>query len=157
MFSASETLVKLKEFVTNNTITQNKYVRYATCVFSSAMMLTAFQQIYMKIYRKRNRLPNGPIGYPFIGCLPQFVFHLKEFLLGSSKHGPLTHFQFLGSNMVIINDYKLARLLLTDERLLTRMNVHEVYPGMLPLTGATNGKEWVAGRKLLFFKFGKLD
>jgi len=44
MFSALDTLVKLKEFVQNSAIIQNKFVRYATCAFSSLMILTAFQK-----------------------------------------------------------------------------------------------------------------
>jgi len=156
MFSALDTLVKLKEFVQNSAIIQNKFVRYATCAFSSLMILTAFQKIAVKIYRKYNRLPNGPNGYLLLGCLPQFAFNLKEFLRTLPKHGPVTHYQIAGVNIFTINDYKLARLLLSDERLLTRTNLQETYPEMLPMTGTSNGKDWAEGRKILFSSLIKL-
>jgi len=91
-----------------------------------------------------------------LGCLPQFAFNLKEFLRTLPKHGPVTHYQIAGANIFTINDYKLARLLLSDERLLTRTNLQETYPEMLPMTGTSNGKDWAEGRKILFSSLIKL-
>jgi len=154
-FFASELLSFLKNVV-KTAKAQNKYVRYTVGIFSAVALITGLQQIRMRLYRKRHSLANGPIGFPVLGCAIEYLADLKPFMVKLSTYGPCSHFIVLGQDVVFINDYKLAKAIYGDDRLLTRQNVTEKFPRLLEMTAVSNGKEWSEGRKLSFSTMAKL-
>jgi len=154
-YFASELLSILKNIL-KNAKSQNKYVRYTMGVFSAVALITGLQKLRMTLYRKSRSLSNGPVGYPLLGSGMQFTTNLVPFLGKLSTYGPFSHFVVFGQDTVIINDYKLARAIYSDDRLLTRPQMNEKFPNLLQLTALTNGKEWVEGRKLSFSSLAKL-
>ena len=138
---------------------KNKIIQGLVAIFGTIIA----RRLYYVIYRKWNKLPPGPIGYPFLGCFINFATDPLFPLKMSQKYGGIVSIPFIVSHMFILSDPKLVKRLLTQKEYLNRRDVmtlrhdswksvytvntntdHQTYPLFLE-----SGQSWVKRRKHL--------
>ena len=128
-----------------NLYNSNKYVRIITITTGSFTAAWMMRIIYLKLWRKYKKLPNGPYGIPLIGSSMN-VLDYKWYEEMNKTYGSVYTFQLGMSPCVVINNPFLAQKLFNDSRLLD----------IPPIFGETdiqfdqmNGTEWAKRRKLV--------
>eukprot|EP01084_Bolivina_argentea_P189506 325880_1 len=122
----------------------NTFVRFGI-ITTVAMLFRHF--IYMKIYRKRNKFPNGPNGIPVFGT----ALHAK--LIGFcayqlnilSKYGPVVSYPSMMQQVCAIQDPEVARQIYSNPNTWNRYEpfLHNVANTVTFL----NGEKWLSRRK----------
>jgi cytochrome P450 len=135
---------------------KNKGVRRLGITLISIMTMYYIRKLYWHFYCRIHHLPNGIRGLPFVGIVFAMGINEKKFLNHTCpKHGPIAIFNMLGTKGVMINDWKLAKFVLHDNRILNRpplvenaMTINNV------LTGS--GEEWAQDRRIFINALTKI-
>lgn len=73
------------------------------------------------VYRKKRKYPPGPLGIPLIGSLPSVTINPTQFhSYLARRYGPITYYQYGFRDRIIINDYKVAKLILNRDDFMNR-------------------------------------
>ena len=102
--------------------------------------ILVFRSLYHRYKSKYYKLPPGPKGLPFIGCLYQFLYHPREFLIEISKYGSIVSVP-LGLRMItFINDTKTWQCMMKHHQFTINgrpnySNKWSIDPGLCHLNG----------------------
>ena len=98
---------------------KNRFIQALVPVFGAVIA----RRLYHVIYRKWNKLPPGPIGYPLLGSFLSFASDPFYPLKMSQKYGGIVSIPFTVGYFIVLSDVKLVKELLPQKEYLNRRNV----------------------------------
>lgn len=160
--TAGESIFKLlPAFLQNYLSTSSKWAKILYGLGFSVGALAILRIVYFKWHQKRNSLPPGPMGLPFLGSMiyaaDQLYFN-KELL---ASYGPLTTYHMGYMSSISINDPVVARQVYSSknskvtsdsyfgvEYQSKEKNINQSF-------GALNGQHWSRRRGIIHSLIGK--
>jgi len=146
MESVRNILQFVKDLVNQNKIDRRLGIAVVTII---TILTTHYvRKLYCHLYCRYYRLPNYVLRAPFFGSVFGMAANLKYYLTYTApKYGAIATFNLFGTNAVVVNDWKLAKLLLCDNRILNRPPIIQeefTIPNIL----TNSGEKWVHDRKI---------